>query len=440
MHKSFFPLFAITFIIIIIATFFSSGNAHFIPILCGLLPIAIYHSILLRKKEPPLTPNEVDSIYYFGFLVTIVILVTTAISMGLKNDSKPDLKAIMLQFGFGLAATGYALFARLQLLTKLNSFSEADILTSTKNLSDRIDSITSELTRAQYQITGFIDLSELSFNQVKGNFDNSCSSILTSTSSTIKESTQQFSEAISSVMEEIGRIQTEAESISFSLASGKIALFSSELNISMKKIADTATKIGDETNEAITQLTKAARKMLKLASQITDSAESLQSLDNLVNMASNIVVALDLMSQSAVASEKALSSMEASIKQASTSISDKIIHPVNSSTIHDVLKEVTTSFAEMRSTTEAMTLSFSSVAMPLKNQMNIFHERLQSLSDTINNLNGAIISNDIVPGLISAKEKIQNFEIKIGQDEGLLTNRVSEMLRSITLDQQANDS
>ena len=81
----------------------------------ALVPLVGYHLYYLAPRaRRGLSQTAIDSVYYYGFLVTIAALAVSAIQLatGEKMDS---LAAVGAQFGLGLAATGYAVLARMHL-------------------------------------------------------------------------------------------------------------------------------------------------------------------------------------------------------------------------------------------------------------------------------------------------------------------------------------
>jgi drug/metabolite transporter (DMT)-like permease len=133
MHKSFLPLFLVSLVGVLGSSFIDHENSQYqvIGLIAGVLPLLGYYYALARKKL--LSPSEIDSVYYFGFLVTVITLVSTAVAIGIATKL-PELKWILLQFGLGLIATGIALFARLMLMTKSTSEVELDVVESSKLL------------------------------------------------------------------------------------------------------------------------------------------------------------------------------------------------------------------------------------------------------------------------------------------------------------------
>lgn len=84
-------------------------------------PLLIYHwGVLARRSRGTLSQQEVDSVYYFGFLITIASL-AAGVYFFQQAGSEPtseDVKSLMRQFAVGIAATAYAVFARMHLASR----------------------------------------------------------------------------------------------------------------------------------------------------------------------------------------------------------------------------------------------------------------------------------------------------------------------------------
>lgn len=86
-------------------------------------PLLAYFNIVKKSliKQPDY--NAIDSVYYFGFSLTIVTLATSAIiHFGLSSDIEDlqNLNLVFSQFGVGLLVTCLGLILRLFLLASLN--------------------------------------------------------------------------------------------------------------------------------------------------------------------------------------------------------------------------------------------------------------------------------------------------------------------------------
>lgn len=90
-----------------------------VGMVCGVLPLIYYHWFYLTPMaKGGLSQVAIDSVYYFGFLITITALGISAVSIAsaVANSGSPiDLGVVVYQFGAGLFATGYAVIARMHL-------------------------------------------------------------------------------------------------------------------------------------------------------------------------------------------------------------------------------------------------------------------------------------------------------------------------------------
>jgi len=88
------------------------------------IPLLWYHmGYLAPRASQGLPQAAIDSVYYFGFLVTIAALGVSAVSLAMSGGSEP-INNIAYQFGLGLLATGYAVLARMHLASVARSLDE----------------------------------------------------------------------------------------------------------------------------------------------------------------------------------------------------------------------------------------------------------------------------------------------------------------------------
>lgn len=123
-----------------------------IPFTCGLAPLFWYHLAYLRPRaeKDGLSQAAIDSVYYYGFLVTIAALGITAVQMSLRGN--PNFVTVAFQFGLGVLATGYAVWARLHLTAASQLVEEA----SPEDVMDRYIQRSRELvTNVELAITSF---------------------------------------------------------------------------------------------------------------------------------------------------------------------------------------------------------------------------------------------------------------------------------------------
>jgi DNA repair ATPase RecN len=94
-----------------------------VAMLGGGAPLVYYHLLYLTPRaKHGLSQTAIDSVYYFGFLVTISALGVSAVSLAISAGKMP-MANIAFQFGLGLMATGYAVLARMH-LTSISTWVE----------------------------------------------------------------------------------------------------------------------------------------------------------------------------------------------------------------------------------------------------------------------------------------------------------------------------
>lgn len=107
------------------AVLVSAAIVHFDPLLAmagAIAPLAYYHlGFLVPQAQKGLSHAAIDSVYYFGFLITVSALGVSAMSIA-NGAVGQDINLVVYQFGVGLIATGYAVIARLH----LNSIARVD--------------------------------------------------------------------------------------------------------------------------------------------------------------------------------------------------------------------------------------------------------------------------------------------------------------------------
>lgn len=122
----------------------------------GGAPLVYYHlGYLAPRAKKGLSQTAIDSVYYFGFLVTIAALGVSAVSLAVSGGKMP-LDSIAFQFGLGLLATGYAVLARMHLTSVSTWVDEA----SPEAVLDRYVQRSRELvTNVELASTQFVELS-----------------------------------------------------------------------------------------------------------------------------------------------------------------------------------------------------------------------------------------------------------------------------------------
>ncbi|MDB5791210.1 MAG: hypothetical protein JWQ80_1234 [Massilia sp.] len=122
-----------------------------------LLPLAWYFSRLLReaRQDGSLGQSAVDSIYYFGFLITIFSLAASVFRVWMHGIGQ-DIGALIAHFGVGLLATGLALAFRMWLTAITEQLGKKDLDETIEAYIRRIDDV---VTKVEMSAASFEGLS-----------------------------------------------------------------------------------------------------------------------------------------------------------------------------------------------------------------------------------------------------------------------------------------
>jgi len=364
MHKSFLPLFLISLVGVLGSSFIDQENSQyqFIGLIAGVLPLLGYYYALARKKL--LSPSEIDSVYYFGFLVTVITLVSTAVAIGIATKL-PELRWILLQFGLGLIATGIALFARLMLMTKSTSEVELDVVQSSKLLVAAVTNVAGEFDNASYLVKSFVDqlhirMNELvttteeefqealknSLNSYVLNVQTTTEASLTKCAEVIDTTTKKFSDGISLLVKEIERVKTEAEGLTFEAAGIQIEAFSLQIQSSLQSISDKTNDATVASAAGIAELAATTRKVQKLAIDISSKLEKIDQIQNLLENIIKTTEALGVFSEATNTASSAITKLNANSSEAARAIDKKIIEPLERSEIKSGIEQLNIQFPE----------------------------------------------------------------------------------------------
>jgi len=419
MNSSFFRLILFSLLGIVLTSTFrhSDGILSWTGLIAALAPLIFYHFMLWRKSR--ISSTEIDSVYYFGFLITVITLVATAVSLGLSPKNTLNLQWILLQFGLGLIATGYALFARLHLLSKINSTADGDLADSTERLARAVHKVAGEFDTAGFKVAAFVESTERrlanlqdnlssTFQFAEKNFNESLArssaQSLDRVTSVINQATESLAAAVLNVKDQINRIQTEAEGICFTKASQRISEFSLQMESSIKSISNSVSEASKESAASVTELSSIFRKTSRLASDISQKLLKLDNLSSLTDAISNATNAIHSISITSSEAVDALSSLASKSAIAEQSIRVGVINPLEN--IH---------FANSLANAETSIISAGKIV----------NESLVNLNLTLSPV------NEVLSSLVSRFESSLASTNIIGEEVKNLSNSVSEFESSV---------
>ena len=245
-----------------LASHYNADPLHIL--LVSLIPLILYHfyliSIVIIKKT--ISHDTTDSIYYFGFLITISTLAVAIITIPNQEYAK-HLDRIALQFGLGLIATGYALFARLTLISFSESQQDLKIDETIKEYLRKIRELITEVEISSDSFKNYTDTLKKETVNLINDAENRHNEILISTLNTYKDNVKIIMEdlknSIAGIVEDIrnANISEEIKTIK----EGAKTLSGSFLNIS-NRIKSLINLINDA-SVSITDNNTAVRNMSK---------------------------------------------------------------------------------------------------------------------------------------------------------------------------------
>jgi chromosome segregation ATPase len=230
----------------------------------GGAPLVYYHlGYLAPRASKGLSQTAIDSVYYFGFLVTIAALGMSAVSLA-TSQGKTPLEAIAFQFGLGLLATGYAVWARMH----LNAISVGVDETSPEEVLDRY------IQRSRELVVN-VELAATSFTQLAATLMQKSQEVADAARQTTEKSMQDvaklFEEQLSGTLDSAKQGVTEVRSLvsELSFAKEREQLVTSvretlravnALNTSLNELANRSNESARNTHQgAVTQAELNAR-------------------------------------------------------------------------------------------------------------------------------------------------------------------------------------
>lgn len=259
-----------------------------VTVMFGLGPLVWYHIRLMRTASAGHSQTTIDSVYYFGFLITIATLAATVLTISQRGIGG-DYTYIVAQFGLGLVATGYALFARMQLMAAAERMDERDP-----------DSIVDEYLGKVKSVVDKIELSAAAFESLADN--------LAARNSALAEQAKRVAEA--TIDAAANAFKEKMEEV-LTAASKNFEAFGQ--NLGEIHFEDQVGGINDQFKSLTTSLTAVSSRLLKFEKLISSNEEGITR----AAAAGNI---LGVSMQAAVSGVQGISSLSGEIGQLRSSV------------------------------------------------------------------------------------------------------------------------
>lgn len=270
----------------IFATAFFQGN-WVLHVAVGVAPMAFYFTNLFRKNS--LTQVEIDSIYYFGFLVTLCSLGAAVIELSLKGLSG-DNTDLIARFGLGLFATGLGLMGRLLLLPKKTSIDSTD-----EALDKQLQQVASLVMQFQTTIDLFKELRQEALDETVKGVSNASSAALTAISDGLKEPIALVDQKLNELASTFSSFDTAGLN-SLSRNTGALSKSFANLSAVTPQISATLVDIGATAKTAQEAYTKLNSSLASVTENTAQLAIAMSNFTDIPQVTEKIKKALEELS------------------------------------------------------------------------------------------------------------------------------------------------
>ena len=156
----------------------------------GLGPMGVWHWFLHESDEA--VQSQIDTVYFFGFLLTLMTLMSAVFLLVLSDDLDAGQKVftIGVQFAVGLLSTGYGLFARVILTNRrvVGSSEEA--------VGQYLDQMQRLVFRMNEAVDGFVRLESSVIENAEKGAEKIANSAVTMVDSSVRAPLDKLGEAV----------------------------------------------------------------------------------------------------------------------------------------------------------------------------------------------------------------------------------------------------
>ncbi|QEZ44155.1 hypothetical protein [Cupriavidus oxalaticus] len=192
-----------TFFVSVLAALTLTGVSIFVrlPLLlavaCELAPLVYYfYTLNQRARNESLSQTAIDSVYYFGFIITIFALAASVFRVYLFGIGN-DLVVIVGHFAVGLLATGLALLFRMLLTAQTEALNAKDLGESIEDYIRRVNDVVTSVETSAANFEGLA-------HSLQDRTEKVVSAAHLAFSTSLTESAKLFQEQIKQVIEKAG--------------------------------------------------------------------------------------------------------------------------------------------------------------------------------------------------------------------------------------------
>lgn len=282
--KPLFSCFVLSVVLLVLLTLLDSPP--WLTIGSAVSPLIAYHWAYLKPRaKSGLTQGAIDTVYYYGFLLTIVSLGITGISISFSKETEPEklLSTVGAQFGLGLLATAYAVGARVHLTA---------ISTAVSHGSSPEDGF-NQIVDKSFTLAGNIETAALRFEKL-------ATALQERTDHTVSAATDTFAASLNEVTAQmkadLAEIRATLQDSAFADHRRVLRKSLDELGTAAEHLAQNMKHLSEASNSEASAALQLAANSLKLNAQMSALTASLESISGTSGVAARTVRSLNELS------------------------------------------------------------------------------------------------------------------------------------------------
>lgn len=413
-----------------------------VPFIFAMVPLIWYHLGYLRKfSGEGISQPAVDSVYYYGFLITIGALGVSALELAIKGVGG-DLTQVAFQFGLGLLATGYAVWARIQLTASSSLLDEANLEEAMNRYVER-----------SRELVSSVELATASFNNYAASIIDRTEEFTikaqTQVNSAITASAAELREAVSGMAEESSQVLADLRELindaTFEAERKSLRASVTSMTKTVGTLSASLTELSTISSSGVIAMGSLVSGLGEVTAKSNSTASALELLgrnDGVVQSFGNaIALGQERLGEFALRADAATMS--------ATSLSDKLSASVDGvGSFAESVKRGATAFAKLDGSSEILaefaeelnkaTLILNAAAKSAATSQSSFDDlgsRLSNLQETLRHLNHAVIdaTGELKDSMIATSDALdQNFKLALERTNALANSLRAESMQKLS--------
>jgi hypothetical protein len=261
-----------------------------LPFAFGILPLIWYHLFYLRPKAGDgISQPAVDSVYYFGFLITIGALGATALRLGLYGV-EGSFANVAMQFGLGLLATGYAVWARIHLTASSALLDEANLEEAMNRYVERSRVLVSNVELASSNFQQYAET-------ILASSEAFAKRVHDDTNAEIRHAAETFRSAISGLSEEgkiaLHSLRAVVNDVTFGSEREELRKSVTAMTVTVTKLTKTLEELRTSSTAGASSVEQFAGGLAAVGSRANEAAQRLGELGDHEGILPKVLAALE---------------------------------------------------------------------------------------------------------------------------------------------------